>query len=556
MTTPIETFEYIVIGGGSGGCAVAGRLASAGRKVLLLEAGADDNTQFIHIPGAFIRLFTSERVSLYQMNEQSGAGGRVLNVPQANTLGGGSSVNAMVYVRGTPADFDAWRDLGCDGWGWNDVLPFFRKSECNEEFSGPWHGTEGPLRIGSLQYGFPTSKAFVQAGQEIGLDFNPDFNSARQDGVGFFQVTAHDGSRSSAATSFLRRLPGGEKATVRTRSRVQRIVIENGRATGVVYLDANGQNITVHAKHEVVLAAGALQTPKLLMLSGIGPAAQLTHHGIEVLRDASEVGANLQNHCEVPLHFRLRKPISLVGQDKGLAALRHWLQYKLFNSGLLRTTVVEAGAFIDTLQTGRPDVEVYMIPSLLGSPEWAAPDGHGVTLCVSLLRPESRGSVALQSAKPSDLILYDGGTLEHQADVDTLMRGVRVARNLGAAPAFQSMVDTEIFASSEGVDDAKDEEHFVRKYVRPISHVSGTCRMGSDAHAVVDPTLRVQGIQGLRVADASIMPRLVSGHTNAVSMLIGERCADFILRPERDDAHPNVAAFSTVPASVTEAHEA
>lgn len=278
------------------------------------------------------------------------------------------------------------------------------------------------------------------------------------------------------------------------------------------------------------------------MLSGIGSAAQLTQHGIEVVRDAAEVGANLQNHCEVPLHFRLREPISLVGQDKGLTALKHWMQYKLFNSGLLRTTVAEAGAFVDTKQTGRPDVQIYIIPSLLGSPEWAAPKGHGVTLCVSLLRPESRGSVALRSAVPKDPILYDGGTLEAHADVETLMRGVQVGRNIGAAPAFRRIVDEEIYSTAEGAVDAKDAEHFVRKYVRPISHVSGTCRMGSDAGAVVDPTLRVNGIQGLRIADASIMPRLVSGNTNAVSMLIGERCADFILRPERSLVQPVTAA--------------
>lgn len=216
MASSIESFDNIVIGGGAAGCATAGRLASAGRKVLLLESGADDNTPYIHIPGAFIRLFTSERVSLYQMSSQKSSGDRVLHVPQANTLGGGSSVNAMIYVRGTPQDYDAWRDLGCDGWGWDDVLPFYINTETNETFSGPLHGTLGPVRIGSLQYGFPTSKAFVKAGQEAGLPFNPDFNSVQQEGVGYFQVTATDGTRSSAATSFLRRLPGGETVTVRT----------------------------------------------------------------------------------------------------------------------------------------------------------------------------------------------------------------------------------------------------------------------------------------------------------------------------------------------------
>lgn len=529
MSNTGETYDYVVIGGGSGGCAAAGRLAAAGRKVLLLEAGADDNTPFIHIPGAFIRLFTSERVSLYRMTEQPGAGGRALHVPQANTLGGGSSVNAMIYVRGQPADYDGWRDLGCEGWGWKDVLPVFRKLESNDVFSGPLHGTDGPLRIGSLQYGFPTSKAFVQAGQEMGLAFNPDFNGESQDGVGFFQVTASEGSRSSAAVTYLRRLPGGDRVTVRTRCRVQKIEIENGRATGVTYRDASGTRHSVRAGREVVLAAGALQSPKLLMLSGIGPADQLNAHGIPVLRDAPEVGRNLQNHYEVPLHFRLRAAQSLVGQDKGLAALRHGLQYKLFNSGVLRTTVAEAGAFVDTLQSGRPDVQLYMIPSLLGSPEWAAPEGHGVTICVSLLRPESRGVVTLASADAADHVHYDGGSLEDIADVETLIRGVRVARKLGATPSFQRIVSGEIHSSPEGASDAADEEAFVRKYVRPISHVSGTCRMGDDAGAIVDPLLRVNGVMGLRVADASIMPRVVSGNTNAASMLIGARCADFLL---------------------------
>jgi choline dehydrogenase-like flavoprotein len=256
----------------------------------------------------------------------------------------------------------------------------------------------------------------------------------------------------------------------------------------------------------------------------------LKDKGVPVVYDDPEVGENFQNHVEVPLHCRLKEPLSLLGQDKGLDALRHGLQYLLFRGGLLASSICEAGAFVDTQKTGRPDVELYLIPSLFGSPEWAAPPGHGVSICASLLRPKSRGSVKLNSADPDEAIAFDGAALAHQDDVDTLVRGIAVARQIMKAPSFARIVSSEIYSAPEGEDDARDSEAFVRKYTRPISHVSGTCRMGSDARAVVDVQLRVNGLSGLRIADASIIPKLVSGNTNAVSTLIGERCADFALR--------------------------
>lgn len=525
-----QNYEFIVVGGGTSGCVIAGRLAQAGRSVLLLEAGRDDDTSFIHMPGGFVRLFTSDRVVAYQTTPQQNAGSRTFFVPQANTLGGGSSVNAMIYIRGSAEDYNEWRGLGCDGWGWDDVLPFFKKSECNDTLSDPYHGIDGPIKVSNAWYGIPTNLAFVKAGQEIGLPYNHDFNGQRQAGIGFYQSTCFKGRRSSSAVGYLSPRRLHPKLTVRTGCKVLKLITEGARVTGVVYRGRDGTRNEVRAAREVILAAGAMASPKILQLSGIGPSALLKDKGIEVVYDAPEVGENYQNHVEVPLHCRLKDPISLFGQDKGFAALKHGLQYALFRSGLLASSICEAGAFIDTQGTGRPDVQLYLIPSLFGSPEWPAPPGHGVSICVQLLRPKSRGSVRLNSAEPDDPVVFDAGALAHQDDVDTIVRGIEVARRIIKAPSLARMASGEVYSSPEGEEDAGNPEGFVRKYARSVSHVAGTCRMGSDAQAVVDVQLRVNGLSGLRVADASVIPKLVSGNTNAVSTLIGERCADFVLR--------------------------
>ena len=477
--TSHQSYEFIVVGGGTAGCAIAGKLAQSGHEVLLLEGGRKDNTPFIHMPGAFIRLFSSDRVVSYKSEAQPGAGSRPLFVPQANTLGGGSSVNAMIYIRGTPADYDEWRELGCTGWSWDDLLPLFKRSENNETLSGEYHGIDGPVLVGNAWCGIQANIAFVRAGQEIGLPYNSDFNGERQAGVGFYQSTAYRGRRISSAVAYLVPQRRNPKLKVQTNCKVMRLTTEGSRVTGVIYQSRNGAIDEVRAGREVVVAAGALSTPKILQLSGIGPAALLKEKGIPLVCDAPEVGENYQNHVEVPLHCRLKEPISLLGQDKGLAAIRHGLQYLLFRTGLLASNVSEVGAFIDTLKSGRPDVQLYLIPSLFGSPEWPSPPGHGVSICASLLRPKSRGSVKVKSSDPNDPISFDSGALTHKDDVETLMRAVDVARKVMKAPSFAKIVSGEIFSAAEGERDAQDAESFVRKYTRPISHVVGTCRMGT-----------------------------------------------------------------------------
>ena len=424
------TFDYVVVGGGSGGSVVAGRLIEAGHSVLVLEAGLTDASPFVRFPGAFVRLFGTNRVVNYVTTPQAGAANRPLYVCQANTLGGGSSVNAMVYIRGAPEDFEDWRGLGCSGWGWQDVLPTFKKSEGNEVFSGPEHGVEGPLKVSNAWLGHPTSVAFVKAGQEVGLPYNADFNGARQEGVGFYQSTIDRSRarRASAAECFLRPHRKNPKLKVRLGCRALRLVIQADTVKGVIYRDATGRISTAFAEREVILAAGALATPKILMHSGVGPSDQLQALNIPVVIDAPDVGQNYQNHVEVPLFARLREPISFKGQDTGLNALRHGLQFTAFKSGVLASNICEVGAFVDTAGDGRPDIQLLVIPALFGSPEWPGPDGHGLTICVTLLRPKSRGSVRLASSDPDDPIVLDGGSLDQDEDVHALVRGVAAAR--------------------------------------------------------------------------------------------------------------------------------
>lgn len=523
-------FDAIVVGGGSGGCVVTHRLVKAGWRVLLLEAGPSDDHLFIRMPATFVRVIGTERTWVYESAPQPQAGNRRMFVPQGKTLGGGSSVNAMVYIRGQAQDYDGWAEAGCTGWSWRDVLPWFRKAESNQRLAGDFHGTDGPLKVSDTRFRHPLSLAFVKGAQECGLNYNHDFNGADQSGVGFYQTTTHEGERASTAATYLAAVRNSPLLTVATGALVHRVVVEGGRAVGVIWRDASGLH-EARATREVVLSAGALATPKLLMLSGIGPGEQLQRFGIPVQQDLPGVGENFQDHLEVSVYGRCREPISLLGNDQGLKALQHGLQWKLFRTGLLTSNVVESGGFVDTTGTGRPDIQFHVLPTLVGDVDREPLPGHGISLNPCFLRPASRGVVRLSSAEPEAKADFDGCFLSQQSDVDTLVRGVRLARRILRAPSMAKLIDTELAPSAQAELSDEQLEAHVRSHAKTVYHPSGTCRMGADHDplSVLTPDLRVRGIQGLRVADASAFPLLVSGNTNAPVVMLAERCAAFIL---------------------------
>ena len=524
--------DYIVVGGGSAGCVIVNRLVSAGRSVVLLEEGRRDNHPFIHIPATFVRILGTQRSFMYTTEPEPGANNRVLTVPQGRTLGGGSSLNAMLYIRGQAEDYDTWRDLGCEGWGYADVLPVFRRSEGNERLSGTYHGTRGPLKVSDLRHRHPISRAWVQAAQEAGYRYSDDFNGQVQEGVGFFQTTTFQGRRGSTAATYLKAVRDNPLLTLRTQCRVLGLMMEGTEAVGVRFVDSRGSVQEARAGAEVILSAGAIGTPKLLLLSGIGPAAEIERHRIPVVCNLPGVGENFQDHITASVYGVTDLPISLLGEDKGLRAVRHGLQYLLTRSGLLTSNVVESGGFLDTAGTGRPDVQIHVTPALVSAEERKPMGRHGVSINPCVLRPTSRGKVSLRSGDPSDRIVFVGNNLTTREDVDTLVRGLKASRRILRSPALRELGFTEL---APGADDhLSDEalEQHARAFAKTVYHPSGTCKMGRDPMAVVDTRLRVHGIARLRVADASIMPTLVSGNTNAPCVMIGERCADFILGAE------------------------
>lgn len=530
MPSALE-YDYIVVGGGAGGCVVAGRLAESGHAVLLLEAGPRDLSPVLRIPGAAAFAGAKRFNWNYETEPQSELEGRRLFLSQGRVLGGGASINGMVYSRGFPQDYDAWRAAGCDGWGFEDVLPYFRYSEANERGADEWHGGGGPLRITKGRSSLPVCGPILEAASQAGFPIVDDFCRPFAEGFGFYDFMISEGRRSSASAAFLKG-PGASKVTVLTRATAHRLQIEGGRTVGVAF-ERNGELITARARGEVVLASGAINTPKLLMLSGIGPADPLRSLGLPVLIDQPQVGRHLQNHLCLKLAFATRDPITAYRYLSPLTGALEFGRYLVNRSGYLAEGLAPVGGFFNSRAPGEhADLQMFATPAVVGllgaGIRALLPSEHGFTFFLSHGCPASRGTVSLRSADPADAPCIDPCYLTEPSDLERLIDGTERLREIAGQPALAKVITHEIRPGAQVTGRAAIGAS-IRRLATNQFHVAGTCRMGrSGSESVVDTELRVHGIEGLRIADASIMPQLMNGNTTAPVVMIAERAAAFI----------------------------
>jgi choline dehydrogenase-like flavoprotein len=524
-------YDYIIVGAGPAGCVLAARLSEEPAvRVLLLEAGPRDTDPYIHWPAGFYRLTSSTRNTWgYETAPLAHVDGRRMWFPQGRVLGGGGSINAQVFTRGYPKDYDEWAEEGCAGWSFADVLPYFRRFEDNERFSNAWHGTGGPIAVSDPISPHPMSKAFVRAAQEAGIPYNPDFNGERQEGCGLYQVTQRRGRRSSAAIEYLRPALQRSNLTVRTRALATCILLEHGRAVGVEYVEGDGRTPqTARADAEVLITSGAIGSPKLLLLSGIGPANELRALGIAALQELPGVGRNLQDHIDVYVISEFSGRYSYNKHTQLHRQLWAGIQYYAFGCGPVTSNLAEAGGFWYADPGARsPDVQFHFLPGSGLEAGVIKLCEHGCTLNSAFLRPHSRGAVRLASADPFVHPLIDPNYFAEEHDRRMSIGGLRLAREIMAQPAFRPYLRAERLPGPEVQSDA-EVFTYAKRHGKTDYHPVGTCKMGVDAMAVVDPELKVRGIERLRVCDSSIMPRLVSSNTNAPTLMIGEKAADLI----------------------------
>ena len=535
----VQEFDYVIVGGGSGGATLAARLSENPKvSVCLLEAGGQGDSTLVRTPAAVVVMMPGRgKINnwAFQTVPQPGLLGRSGYQPRGRALGGSSAINAMLYVRGQRQDYDGWANMGCEGWDWDSVLPYFKKSESNQWGADAYHGDSGPLQVSDQQTPRPITQAFVEAAHAVGMPLRKDFNTSDNEGVGIYQVTQfhggkRNGERCSAAAAYLHPVMGQRpNLTVHTKMRATKILFEGKRAVGVSYRQT-GQEFRVKAKREVILTAGAFGTPQLLQLSGVGRPEDITQHGIQMVHELPGVGQNLQDHLDFILCNKSRDTDNFgIGLAGTANLMSHISQYRKDGTGMLATPFAEGGAFFKSdPSVDRADLQLHFVISIVDDHARKLHTGYGYSCHVCVLRPHSRGQVFLKSDDPLADPGIDPRFLSDDRDLNLLIKGAKITRQVLQAPPLVKYQKSEMFGITDGMTDSEWEYH-IRSRADTIYHPVGTCKMGTDDMAVVDPQLRVRGLEGLRVVDASVMPTLVSGNTNAPTIMIAERAADLIL---------------------------